>query len=59
MPKQISAFESGLIEDLDLDEFEATFFSANLYGLLQCMQRIIPAMKQQRSGAIVNFPAPR
>lgn len=44
----------GAIEDIDLREWQETL-DVNVNGMLYCMRHAIPAMKQKRHGAIVNF----
>jgi NAD(P)-dependent dehydrogenase (short-subunit alcohol dehydrogenase family) len=43
-----------LTEAIDLAEWRS-MFAANLDGMLVGMQRVIPGMKAQRSGVIINF----
>jgi NAD(P)-dependent dehydrogenase (short-subunit alcohol dehydrogenase family) len=41
------------LEDITLDEWTATF-AVNLTGMFLCCKHVLPAMKQQRRGSIVN-----
>jgi len=42
------------ISNTDLEKCRA-MFETNLFGLIACMQEVIPIMKAQRSGSIVNI----
>lgn len=42
------------LEDIDITQWQATL-DVNVSGMLYCMQQVIPAMKQQRHGVIINF----
>jgi NAD(P)-dependent dehydrogenase (short-subunit alcohol dehydrogenase family) len=42
------------IEDIDADQWRDAL-DVNVSGMLYCMQQAIPAMKQGRRGAIINF----
>lgn len=44
---------SGLISDLDLDDLERVF-AVNVFGAVACIQAVIPHMRRQRWGHIVN-----
>ena len=43
-----------LIENIDLDEWR-TVFATNLDGMLIGMQKVIPSMKANKHGSIINF----
>ena len=43
----------GSVEDSSLDEIKAQF-ETNFFGAIRVMQRVIPIMRKQRSGTIVN-----
>ncbi len=42
------------VEDIGVDEWTATF-AVNLTGTFLCCKHVVPRMKQQRSGSIVNI----
>lgn len=42
-----------VLEDLSLDEIKAQF-ETNFFGLIRVTQAVIPVMRNQRSGMIVN-----
>src|SRR5215510_4666810 len=42
------------IESTDLEKCRA-MFETNLFGVIACMQEVIPIMKAQRSGSIINI----
>jgi 3-oxoacyl-[acyl-carrier protein] reductase len=44
----------GAVEDLDLDEWDRVI-EVNLKGVFLCSKAVIPIMKQQRSGKIINI----
>jgi NAD(P)-dependent dehydrogenase (short-subunit alcohol dehydrogenase family) len=44
----------GAFEDISLDEIK-TQFETNLYGLIRVTQAVLPAMRRQRSGRIINI----
>ena len=46
--------QSGAIESLDLDDVRRQF-ETNVFGLLRLTQLVLPAMREQRSGRIVNI----
>lgn len=46
--------QSGAAETLDLDEVRRQF-ETNVFGLLRLSQLVLPAMREQRSGRIVNI----
>ncbi len=45
---------SGSVEELPLTEFRAVM-ETNYFGALRCIQGVLPAMRQRRSGCIVNI----
>ncbi len=45
---------SGSVEELPLAEFRAVM-ETNYFGALRCIQGVLPAMRQRRSGCIVNI----
>jgi NAD(P)-dependent dehydrogenase (short-subunit alcohol dehydrogenase family) len=44
----------GPIEDVPVD-FAKTLFETNYFGVIRMVQAVLPAMREQRSGAIVNI----
>jgi len=46
-------FLVGCLEDLAIDEIKAQF-ETNFFGTIKTIQEVLPAMRQQRSGTIVN-----
>ncbi len=45
---------SGSVEELPLAEFRAVM-ETNYFGALRCIQGVLPAMRERRSGCIVNI----
>jgi len=45
---------TGAFEDLTIDEIK-TLFETNFYGLIRTTQAILPTMRKQKSGTIVNI----
>ncbi len=45
---------SGSVEELPLSEFRAVM-ETNYFGALRCIQGVLPAMRERRSGCIVNI----
>lgn len=45
---------TGAFEDLSIEEIK-TRFEANFYGLIRTTQAILPIMRKQKSGIIVNM----
>lgn len=43
----------GALEDLSMDDIKAQY-ETNFFGVIRCMKEIIPVMRRQRSGIIVN-----
>ncbi|MGI0019507.1 MAG: SDR family oxidoreductase [Nitrososphaera sp.] len=43
----------GAVEDLAMDELKAQF-ETNLFGLVRVTQAVLPAMRKQKSGTIIN-----
>jgi NAD(P)-dependent dehydrogenase (short-subunit alcohol dehydrogenase family) len=43
----------GSVEELPLSEFRAVM-ETNYFGVIRCVQAILPAMRQRRSGCIIN-----
>lgn len=46
--------QSGALESLDVDDVRRQF-ETNVFGLLRLTQLVLPAMREQRSGRIVNI----
>jgi NAD(P)-dependent dehydrogenase (short-subunit alcohol dehydrogenase family) len=44
---------SGSVEELPLAEFRAVM-ETNYFGVIRCTQAVLPAMRQRRSGCIIN-----
>ena len=44
----------GAVEDVPLDEFKAQF-ETNLFGVIRTVQKVVPAMRSQGCGHIVNI----
>jgi NAD(P)-dependent dehydrogenase (short-subunit alcohol dehydrogenase family) len=44
----------GSVEELPLTEFEQTM-NTNYLGPIRCIQKVLPGMRQQRSGCIINI----
>src|SRR3954447_12585058 len=45
---------SGAFEDLAIDEIKAQY-ETNVFGLIRTTQAVLPTMRKQKSGAIVNI----
>jgi NAD(P)-dependent dehydrogenase (short-subunit alcohol dehydrogenase family) len=45
---------TGSVEELPLDEFRAVM-ETNYFGALRCIKAVLPAMRQRRSGCIINM----
>ena len=45
---------SGALEDLNIDEIKAQY-ETNVFGLIRTTQSVLPIMRKQRSGLIVNI----
>src|ERR1700722_6724859 len=43
----------GSVEELAMDEFRATM-ETNYFGALRCIRQVLPAMRERRSGCIIN-----
>lgn len=44
----------GAIEELDISRFRAVM-ETNYFGALRCIKSVLPAMREQRSGCIINI----
>ncbi|MER3407808.1 MAG: short-chain dehydrogenase/reductase, partial [Nitrososphaera sp.] len=44
----------GAVEDLSMDELRAQF-ETNFFGLVRVTQAVLPAMRKQKSGRIINI----
>jgi NAD(P)-dependent dehydrogenase (short-subunit alcohol dehydrogenase family) len=44
---------SGSVEELPLADFRAVM-ETNYFGVIRCLQAVLPAMRQRRSGCIIN-----
>ena len=44
---------SGSVEELPLADFRAVM-ETNYFGVIRCIQAVLPAMRQRRSGCIIN-----
>src|SRR5262245_34961783 len=44
---------SGPIEELELDKFRSVM-ETNFFGVLRCTQAVLPRMREQREGHIIN-----
>jgi NAD(P)-dependent dehydrogenase (short-subunit alcohol dehydrogenase family) len=45
---------SGAFEDISIDEIKVQY-ETNVYGLIRTTQAVLPIMRRQRSGKIVNI----
>jgi NAD(P)-dependent dehydrogenase (short-subunit alcohol dehydrogenase family) len=45
---------NGSIEELPLSEFRAVM-ETNYFGVIRCIQALLPSMRQRRSGSIINI----
>ena len=45
---------SGTVEELPLAEFRAVM-ETNYFGVIRCIQAVLPSMRQRRSGTIINI----
>src|SRR6266852_6091430 len=45
--------QAGAVEDMPLSEFRQVM-ETNFFGALRCIQAVLPAMRERRSGCIVN-----
>ena len=45
---------SGTVEEMPLAEFRAVM-ETNYFGVIRCIQAVLPAMRQRRSGSIINI----
>jgi NAD(P)-dependent dehydrogenase (short-subunit alcohol dehydrogenase family) len=45
--------QNGSVEELQLSEFRAVM-ETNYFGVLRCIQALVPSMRQRRSGCIIN-----
>jgi NAD(P)-dependent dehydrogenase (short-subunit alcohol dehydrogenase family) len=45
--------QNGSVEELQLSEFRAVM-ETNYFGVLRCIQTLVPSMRQRRSGCIIN-----
>jgi NAD(P)-dependent dehydrogenase (short-subunit alcohol dehydrogenase family) len=44
---------SGSVEELSLSEFRAVM-ETNYFGVIRCVQAVVPQMRQRRSGCVIN-----
>ena len=44
---------NAVVEEVDIDEAKAVF-DVNYFGIVRCLQAVLPAMRERRSGTIVN-----
>ena len=45
---------NGSVEELPLSEFRAVM-ETNYFGVIRCIQALVPSMRQRRSGSIINI----
>jgi len=45
---------SGTVEEMPLAEFRAVM-ETNYFGVIRCIQAVLPSMRQRRSGSIINI----
>ncbi|MDQ4074297.1 MAG: SDR family NAD(P)-dependent oxidoreductase, partial [Thermoproteota archaeon] len=45
---------TGALEDIDIDEFKKQY-ETNVFGLVRATQSVIPIMRKQKNGTIVNI----
>lgn len=45
---------NGSIEEMPLSDFKSVF-ETNVFGAVRCIQSVIPAMREQKSGCIINI----
>src|SRR5512133_3077893 len=45
---------TGSVEELSLDVFRAAM-ETNYFGVIRCVQAVLPAMRERRSGCIINI----
>ena len=45
---------SGTVEEMPLAEFRAVM-ETNYFGVIRCIQAVLPSMRQRRSGCIINI----
>ena len=44
---------NAVVEEVDIDEAKAVF-DVNYFGIVRCLQAVLPSMRERRSGTIVN-----
>jgi NAD(P)-dependent dehydrogenase (short-subunit alcohol dehydrogenase family) len=44
----------GAVEDISIDEFKSQF-ETNLFGIIRVTKEVLPIMRNQRAGNIINI----
>ena len=44
----------GAVEDISIDEFKSQF-ETNLFGVIRVTKEVLPIMRNQRAGSIINI----